>query len=213
MEVHLLRRQRRRPRVGGLGRRLAGGDDAVGAHRPGDVLHALLAEEGVVELEARADGVVDRAGDADAARLGQALQARGDVDAVAVDVAAVLDDVAEVDADAEGDAPALGQRGVARAELGLHGHRRGERVDDGVEARQHGVAGGVHHAPAVPGDGGVDDVEVGGQGAVGGVLVLARQAAVAGDVGVEDGGEPARQAFFVGHGGAVRWRRAGIIEG
>ncbi len=51
--------------------------------------------------------VVGRAGDQHAARLAQLLQAGGDVDAVAEQVVAVHDDVAEVDADAEHD-PAVG---------------------------------------------------------------------------------------------------------
>ena len=55
------------------------------------------------------DLVVDAAGDADAARLGQALQPRRDIDAVAVEVVALDDDVAEIDADAQHDTPRLRQ--------------------------------------------------------------------------------------------------------
>src|ERR1043165_9930053 len=42
-------------------------------------------------LEAIGELVAHRAGDADAARLGQRLEARGDVDAVAEDVAVLVD--------------------------------------------------------------------------------------------------------------------------
>ena len=61
------------------------------------------------ELELALDLVEGGAGDHDAARLGQLLEPGGDVYAVAVDVAVALDDhVAQVDADAEADAPVLG---------------------------------------------------------------------------------------------------------
>jgi hypothetical protein len=55
------------------------------------------------EVELRLDLIVDVARDADTARLGEALEARRDVDAVAVDVVVLDDHVAEVDADAEPD--------------------------------------------------------------------------------------------------------------
>jgi hypothetical protein len=48
--------------------------------------------------------VVGRAGDGDAARFRQLFEVRGDVHAVAVEVALLTDHVAEIDADAEADA-------------------------------------------------------------------------------------------------------------
>src|SRR3712207_8106840 len=45
--------------------------------------------------------------------LGDSLQARGHVDAVPEDVVALDDDIADVDADAEGDAPVRRRRGIA----------------------------------------------------------------------------------------------------
>ena len=96
--------------------------DAIGSHRRGDVLDALLAEVLEGRAHALADRALDGVGDGDAARLGDALQTRGDVDAVAVDRAvALLDHVAEMDADAKLH-PAIGSDfGRAPAELGLHG--------------------------------------------------------------------------------------------
>src|SRR3546814_12230386 len=72
-----------------------------------DVLDVVLA--GVLEPigQATADLVAGCPGQADAAGLGQALQAGRDVDAVAVDIVVLVDDVAEVDADAEADALGL----------------------------------------------------------------------------------------------------------
>ena len=53
-------------------------------------------------------------GDADTARRGEALEARRDIDAVAVNVVWRHDDVAEIDADAQIDAAVLRQPGVPR---------------------------------------------------------------------------------------------------
>ena len=92
---------------------------AVGAHRLGDVLQRLLAQI----LEAAGDAVAAPArctalGDADAAGIGERLQPRGDVDAVAVDVpSASLDHVAQVDADAKAHAPSSALAGAALGDL------------------------------------------------------------------------------------------------
>jgi hypothetical protein len=77
-------------------------------HRLGNVLDALLAN--IIESvgEPVTDMVPDRSRNANPAGLRQRLQPRGNVDAVAVDVAAIGDDVAEIDPDAEGDAVASG---------------------------------------------------------------------------------------------------------
>jgi hypothetical protein len=53
------------------------------------------------EIQFVADLIVHSAGKADAARIGEAFEARGDVDAVAVDLGALGHYVAEIDADAE----------------------------------------------------------------------------------------------------------------
>ncbi len=74
--------------------------------------------------------VADGARDADAAGFGQCLQARCNVDAVAVDVAAVGDDVAEIDPYPEGDALLLGRLGVAVDHRPLELDRAADRIDD-----------------------------------------------------------------------------------
>ncbi len=68
---------------------------------------------------------IDGAPDADAARLGKALDPRRDIDPVAVDVIAVDDDIAEIDASADYEqlsarfvcrrAVAVGRRAVAHS--------------------------------------------------------------------------------------------------
>jgi hypothetical protein len=55
----------------------------------------------VIEIELIPDLIVNSVGDANGARLGESLEAGGDVDAIAEDVAAVDDHVAEIDTDPE----------------------------------------------------------------------------------------------------------------
>src|SRR5690606_3657865 len=79
-----------------------------------DVLERPLAKilEPHLAAEALAYLLANRGRDTDAVGLGQRLQACGDVDAIAEDVAVLLDDhIAEVDADPESDPAA--RRNVA----------------------------------------------------------------------------------------------------
>ena len=105
-------------RVAGVSLDEARGRDAhrIGANRLGDVLDAMAAERTVIEIELVPDLVVDGLRDADRAGLGERLEPRGDVDAIAKDVVAVDDDVAEIDADPQFET-ALGGIGslIARA--------------------------------------------------------------------------------------------------
>ena len=59
----------------------------------------MAAERMVIEIELIPDLLVNAMGDANGARLGERLKAGGDVDAIAEDVVAVDDDVAEIDTD------------------------------------------------------------------------------------------------------------------
>ena len=93
--------------------------------------------------------VVDTGGEPHAAGLAQGLDARGDVHAVAVDVAAVDHDVAEVDADAVAHALRLRAVRLMGGELLLHLDGALHPLDDARELRDQGVAPGVHHAAVV----------------------------------------------------------------
>jgi hypothetical protein len=64
---------------------------AIDPHWASDVLQALLAEIGEGAIDPALHLVMDDRRDANPARLGDPLQPRGDIDAVAVNVA-VLDD-------------------------------------------------------------------------------------------------------------------------
>src|SRR5216683_1747448 len=70
-------------------------------HWPSNVLHFLLASILVAQRELVSYLLIDSTGDADAAGVGETLEARGDVDPVAVDLLAIDHHVAEVHADTE----------------------------------------------------------------------------------------------------------------
>src|SRR5262249_3210331 len=71
----------------------------VSTHRVGDIFDAVGSERPVIESELVPDLVVYGLRDADRAGLGERLEPGGDVDAVAKDIVAVDDHVAEIDAD------------------------------------------------------------------------------------------------------------------
>lgn len=84
--------------------------------------------------------------------LGDALQPRRDVDPVAVDARVVVDDVPQVDADAEQHAAGLGDVGVARRHHRLDLDRALGGADHAREFGEDPVAGGVDDATAVTAD-------------------------------------------------------------
>src|SRR5215469_7869226 len=96
--------------------------------------------------------------DADAARFSQGLKARGDIDTVAEDVVVVDDDVAEIDADTEIDAPLRLHAGVARGHLALHLDRTTNRVDHARKHAEQTIARRVDDATTVLLDLGVGDL-------------------------------------------------------
>ena len=117
------------------------------------------AEIGHGEIEPALDLSVGVFGQTDRARRGDAFQSRGDVDAVAHQIAvALLDDVAEMDADPEDDAAVLGHAGVAFDHGVLNFDREANRVDDAAELDDRAVAGALDHAPVMHRDGRVDQV-------------------------------------------------------
>src|SRR5271165_1136266 len=87
--------------------------ERIDPHGASDIFDALLSPVGKRVGKPVADMVAHRAGDAEAARLGQSFEAGGDIDPVAEDVALVEDDVAEIDPDAKLDPLRLGEPGVA----------------------------------------------------------------------------------------------------
>ena len=164
-------------------------------HRLGDVLQLLPAAVGEIQIELVADQAVDLAGDADAARLRQALEPGRHVDAVAVDIVRLDDDVAEVDPHAEQHAAFLRLIGVQLGHRRLDRHRALDRVDHAGELDQRAVAG-LFHDSAVPlGDPRIDDLSQQlHQARMGRGLVHSHEAAVANNVRSQDRGEAAIHA-------------------
>src|SRR6516164_3836387 len=130
----------------------------MGAHRPCDVLDLLLSHIGKRETELVADLVAHHPADANPARLGQGFKTGRDVDAVAVDVLVVDDDVAEVQTDAVFDAPFRRHLDIALCHASLDVDRAAYRVDDAGELGEYAVASELDGAPAVLLDVGVDQL-------------------------------------------------------
>ena len=155
---------------------------AVDVDRPADVLQFFRAEILELELDLVHDLVVDDPRDIDAARLGQRFEPRRDIDAVAENIAALDDDVAEIDADPQGDAP-LGRQGLVLLDDRIAQGRRAARcLDDALELAERQIAGLLEQVAAIFADQRLDDF---GQHAaqlgdpVG--LVAGQQPSVAGD--------------------------------
>ncbi len=146
------------------------------------------AEIGDRHIEPAAHLAVGVLGKTNRARRADALQPRGDVDAVAHQVAvALLDDVAQMNADAELDAALGRQSGVALDEAVLHLDRAAHRVDHAAKLDQAPVAGALDDPPAMGGDGGVDQVASQAPKArEGAILVRSREPAIADDIGDQD---------------------------
>src|SRR5262249_19797125 len=121
----------------------------IDPYRPCDVLDALLPHvlEGI--REAVADMVANRARNANLAGLRQRFQSSRDIDTVAVNIAPVPDDVAEVDPHTKLDAPRLRNVRVALGHRLLHLDRATHRIDDAGEFDQEPVAGGFDDAAPV----------------------------------------------------------------
>ena len=96
-----------RLRIGGIGP--IGGDVRLAgmplpnSDRALDILDTYVTAIREANVDPIADALVDDRGDADPTGLGARLQARRDVDAVAVKVVVFNDDIAKIDADSEHD--------------------------------------------------------------------------------------------------------------
>jgi hypothetical protein len=117
------------------------------------------AKVGDREIEPPLDLPVRVLRQADRARLANAFEPRGDVDAVAHQVpVAFLDDVAQMDADAKLDAPFGRQARIALDQPLLHFDRAAHRVDHAAEFDEAAVAGALDDPPVMGGDRGVNQV-------------------------------------------------------
>ena len=95
-------------------------------------------------------------GDAHAARLGDPLEARRDIDAIAENIVVVEDDVADMDADAKLDLRSVRHVDIPLRHRALNFHRTTGRIHGTGELDQHAVAGGLDDATVVRRDAGID---------------------------------------------------------
>ena len=153
----------------------------------GDVLQAALAEIFEGDIELAANILAHALGDADTAGLGERLEPRRDIDALAPHVAAIDDNVADIEAHAELDPPFRLYVGVALGHAPLDGEGAAHGVHDARELRQDAVAGDAHDTAGVAGDGrGDKSVPIGSPLHERAMLVGTDKTAVAGNVRHQD---------------------------
>jgi len=120
------------------------------------------------------------------------LQPRRDVDAVAINVAAIGDYVAEIDPDAKPQAALLGEIEIAVGHRALNFARTAHSVDHTRELRQHAVAGGLDDPPVMLADLRIDQfAQMRLEAFVRAFLIRTHQARIAHHIGGEDRGETA----------------------
>ena len=163
-------------------------DHTKGSHRPCNVFELLVAQILEFILQLVAHLFICRTRQANPVRFGDTFQAGSNVDTVAHQVAvALLDDVADMDADAEFDA-ALGRHaGVALDHAVLHLDCAPHRVDHAAELDEGSVSGAFHHASGVHSDRRINEVAAERpQPRERPIFVRASQPAVSDDIGGQD---------------------------
>jgi hypothetical protein len=168
-------------------------------HRLRDVLDLLLAEIGEDDGQLGCDLVAHRARNADPAGLGERFKPRRDVDAIAKQIIALDENIADMHADAEAHLfagrpvfPVFGERLLNR-------HRALDGVDRTGEIGDDAVAGAAKNPSAICRDVPVESGATGGQPAQGADFVLPHEPTVTFDIGREDRRELADGLFFLAH--------------
>jgi hypothetical protein len=180
----------------GLGRRLPG-DCADGLRgegerddRPGDVLDLMRADVREVRFDFAADLFVGGAGKANSARVGEGLQPRRDIDAVAEKASILNDDIADIHPHAKSDALGFRQGSVAVADRLLQGDGASRRIDDAAEFQQQTVADRVDYSAPVVGDRRIDELAaILRQSLQRSGFILSHHSTVADNVGHHDRGQ------------------------
>src|ERR1043166_9625745 len=110
-------------------------------HRLGDVLQRLEPEGVARDIDLAADLPIGVIGDADPAGLCNALESRGNIDAIAEDVVVIDDDVADMDADADFDAAVRPDIRVLSRHAVLDFDRAARSIHGAGKLHQQAVAG------------------------------------------------------------------------
>ena len=133
--------------------------ERIDPYRLGDILELRRAEIGDGEIEPSLDLPVGLLGQTDRARLANAFEARGDIDAVAHQIAVrLLDYIAEMDANAELNATLRRHARVALHETVLHLDCAANRIHYAAKLDEAAVAGSLDDAPVMRVDGGINQV-------------------------------------------------------
>ena len=158
------------------------------AHRPGDVFEVLVAKIDEIVFQLITHLFVGRIREANATGLRDPFQSRGDIDAVAHEVAiALFDNVAEVNADAEIDAVVGGHANVAFDHAILHLDRTAHGVDHAAKFDEAAVAGALDDAPMMGGDRGINQLATQSpQPRQCAILICPRETAIAYDIRNQD---------------------------
>jgi hypothetical protein len=183
-------------RFGDISRRRIVGRPTPNLQGPRDVFQALFAAVRESSLQAVADILMHSGGYRHAARRRDLLQAGGDVDAVAQNIIAVDDDVAQIDANAECDAVIFLDVGIACRHALLHFDHALGGIHHGGEFQQQAIAHGFDDAAAVALDQCVDQframaAQVGKRAG----FVHAHQPGIANHVGRNNGRQSALSAL------------------
>jgi hypothetical protein len=127
--------------------------ERIDADRLSDVFELGCAEIANFEIETPLHLPVGLLGETDRARLGDALEPRRNIVAVAL-----LDNVADMDADAELDAFVGRDAHIALGHAGLHFDRAAHRVNHAAELNDYSVAGAFDDVAVVDCDSRVDRI-------------------------------------------------------
>ena len=165
--------------------------ERIDADRFGDVLELGRPKIADLEINPRLDLPVGLLGQTDRTRLGDGFNPRGDVDAVAHQIAvAFLDHVAEMNADAKFDALVGRDPSVALDHRPLDFNGAVHRIDDTPELDDAAVAGALNDPTMVHGDGRIDQVAAKGpKASQDSILVRTGKPRIADDVGHQDRGQ------------------------
>src|SRR6185312_3470926 len=115
--------------------------------RIGDVLDLAVSERFIAANQLVLDLLIDAARDEDLPRRGNALETRGNVDALTIDIILFDDDVAQIDPDPVIDAMIERQRCVASQHVLLNHDAATHCLDGTVKNCKEAVAGGFDEPP------------------------------------------------------------------
>ena len=177
----------------------------VGAHWPRDVLEDLLPEIDELFFDLVANLPIGILRYANPANLANAFQARGDIDAVAHEIAvALLDNIAQMNADAKFDTALRRKTGIALDHAALHFDGAAHGVDDAAKLDDGSIARALDHAPVMHGDGRIDHVAPErAKPRQGAILIRSDEAAVAHHVRDQDRRDFSRLAHRPSQGAGV----------